>query len=72
MRTVNVLVDEIVSWVNRERIECFYPGIWADCAMSLRIAPNSEVFYAAMNLVEFVPGDYRNETMTAYVPYDMQ
>ena len=65
------LIEEIVAWVNRESVPCFYAGIRADCAFYLGIAPNSPAFNAAFDLIEVSPADYGRDYMVAYTPWGM-
>ena len=65
------LIERIINWINQERVPCFYAGIRADCAMDLRIAPNSPAFNAAFDLIEVSPADYGRDYMVAITPWGM-
>lgn len=66
--SVNLMEEGIVQWINRSRIECFYAGIRADCALDLGIAPNNPRFHAAWDSPAWSvsPADYGRDLMVAF------
>ena len=50
-------------------VECMYPGVRADVAISMGIAPNNKEFHAVWERLEFSPADHGRDFMIAYPSY---
>jgi len=59
MQAIRSIRVAIVKYFDANIIECFYPGVRADVAIELGIAPNSPQFNAAWDQLHFTHNGYR-------------
>ena len=49
MKSTADIKTSIVEWFEENRIECFYPGIRAEIAIGIGMAPNNATFHALLD-----------------------
>jgi hypothetical protein len=59
MQAIRNIRTNIIKYFDANIIECFYPGVRADVAIAIGVAPNSPQFNAAWEKCFFTSNGYR-------------